>query len=82
MEGGQLISYQNNTEGTLTLVDFSPDRTYPDIGHIKGQFQFVTESHEGEKFSAHGNFEFPLEEKQVVIHKTVSYFGESPKTRV
>jgi hypothetical protein len=79
MEGGKLISYKNNTEGTLTLVDFSPDRTFPEISHIKGQFQFVTESNEGEKISAHGDFEFPLE-KQVVFLNTPSFFGEFPKT--
>jgi hypothetical protein len=79
MEGGKLISYQNNTEGTLTLVDFSPDRTFPEISHIKGQFQFVTESNEGEKISAHGDVEFPLE-KQVVFLNTPSFFGEFPKT--
>jgi hypothetical protein len=79
MEGGKLISYQNNTEGTLTLVDFSPDRTFPEISHIKGQFQFVTESNEGEKISAHGDFEFPLE-KQVVFLNTLSFLREFPKT--
>jgi len=60
IEEGKSISYQTNTEGTLTLDNFSPDRTNPDLRNITGTFQFVTENSEGRQISANGTFDFPL----------------------
>ena len=62
---GKLISYQTNTDGTITLSRFSPDRAYPDIGDITGTFQFVTENSKGDRISANGAFEFPLKKRVV-----------------
>lgn len=67
VEEGKLISYQTNTDGTITLNNFSPDRTYPDISNITGTFQFVTENSEGERISANGTFDFPFKRKVVSL---------------
>ena len=63
VEEGKLISYQANTDGTITLKSFAPDRTYPNISTITGTFQFVTENNEGERISANGTFDFPFRRK-------------------
>ncbi len=65
LEEGKLIAYQTNTEGTITLNNFSPDRTFPGISNITGTFQFVTENSEGDRISANGTFDFPLGRKGV-----------------
>ena len=75
VEEGKLISYETNTDGTITLNNFSPDRTYPDISNITGTFQFVTENSEGDMISANGTFDFPLGRK-VVSQDTVNFFLE------
>lgn len=75
VEEGKLISYETNTDGTITLNNFSPDRTYPDISNITGTFQFVTENSEGDRISANGTFDFPLGRK-VVSQDTVNFFLE------
>ncbi len=63
VEEGQLISYHANTDGTITLKSFAPDRTYPDISNITGSFQFDTENNEGDRISANGTFNFPFGRK-------------------
>lgn len=73
VEEGKLISYQTNTDGTITLNNFSPDRTYPDISNITGTFQFVTENSEGDRISANGTFDFPSK-KRVVTQGAVYSF--------
>ena len=65
IEGGKPISYQSNTEGTLVLDNFNPDRVSPDMSTIQGTFQFVTENIDGNRISANGTFDFPLEKKVV-----------------
>ena len=65
VEEGNLISYETNTDGTITLNNFPPDQTYPESSDITGTFQFVTESSEGDKISANGTFDFPLGRKVV-----------------
>jgi hypothetical protein len=75
VEEGKLISYETNTDGTITLNNFSPDLTYPDISNITGTFQFVTENSEGDRISANGTFDFPLGRK-VVSQDTVNFFLE------
>ena len=75
VEEGKLISYETNTDGTITLNNFSPDRTYPDISNITGTFQFVTENSEGDRISANGTFDFPLGRK-VVSQDPVNFFLE------
>jgi hypothetical protein len=66
VEEGRSIAYQTNTEGTLTLDNFSPDRITPETSAIKGTFQFVTENSDGEQVSVNGSFDFPSEKKVVV----------------
>ena len=63
VEEGKLISYQANTDGSITLKSFAPDRTYPGISKITGTFQFVTENNEGDRISANGTFDFPVSRK-------------------
>jgi hypothetical protein len=75
VEEGKLISYETNTDGTITLNNFSPDRTYPYSSNITGTFQFVTENSEGDRISANGTFDFPLGRK-VVSQDTVNFFLE------
>lgn len=70
VEEGKSISYQTNTEGTITLDNFSPDRTGTDISNITGTFQFVTENIDGDQISANGTFDFLLG-KKVVSQNTV-----------
>lgn len=59
MEKGEPMAFFTNTEGTITLEKFFPDRTYPDISNIKGRFQFVTENNEGKQVSVNGSLDFP-----------------------
>jgi len=75
LEEGKLIAYQINTEGTIILDNFSPDRAYPSISNITGTFQFVTENSEGDQISANGTFDFPLG-REVVSQSTISSFKE------
>lgn len=63
VEGGKPMSYETNTEGTIVLDNFYPDRASPDTSTIKGTFQFVTENPDGDRISANGTFDFPLEKK-------------------
>jgi hypothetical protein len=63
VEGGKPISYDTNTEGTIVLDNFYPDRASPDTSTIKGTFQFITENLDGDRISANGTFDFPLEKK-------------------
>ncbi len=63
VEEGKLISYHVNTDGSITLKSFAPDRSYPDISKITGTFQFVTENNEGDRISANGTFDFPFRRK-------------------
>jgi len=72
VEEGKLISYETNTDGSITLNNFSPDRTYPDISNITGTFQFVTENSEGDKISANGTFDFPPGRKVVYQDRVYS----------
>jgi hypothetical protein len=60
VEEGKSILYQTNTAGTITLENFSPDRTDPEIPNITGTFQFVAENSEGGQISATGTFALPL----------------------
>ena len=69
VEEGELISYHANTDGTITLKNFAPDRTYPDISKITGTFQFVTENSDGERISANGTFDFPFRRKVAFLDK-------------
>ncbi len=66
-EEGKLISYHANTEGTITLESFAPDRTYPGISKITGTFRFVTENNDGDRISANGTFHFPVRRKVVFL---------------
>jgi hypothetical protein len=75
LEEGKHIAYHINTEGTIILDNFSPDRTYPSISNITGTFQFVTENSEGAQISANGTFDFPLG-KEIVSQRTISSFKE------
>lgn len=59
MEKGEPMAFYTNTEGTITLEKFFPDRTYPDISNIQGRFQFVTENSEGKQVSVNGSLDFP-----------------------
>lgn len=77
LEEGKLIAYQTNTEGTITLDNFSPDRTFPQISNITGTFQFVTESSVGGRISANGTFVFPLGRKVVSQDKVNSFLEVS-----
>jgi hypothetical protein len=72
VEDGKSISYQNNTEGTITLKNFAPDRTDSDISNITGTFQFVTENSEGGQISATGRFDLPLGRKVVFQNSVYS----------
>ncbi|MDT3779042.1 hypothetical protein PJI16_15860 [Nitrospira sp. MA-1] len=72
VEKGQSIAYQNNTEGTMTLDSFSPDRLSPEASTIKGTFQFVTENNAGERVSVEGTFDFPSEKN--VFSLTAAWF--------
>ena len=65
VEEGKSIFYQTNTEGTINLENFSPNRTNPGISHISGTFQFVTENIEGGRISATGQFDLPMERQAV-----------------
>ena len=67
VEQGQSIPYQTNTEGTITLDNFTPDRITPEASKIKGTFQFVVENIVGEKVSVNGAFEFPSKQKVVSL---------------
>ena len=69
---GKSISYQTNTEGTITLKNFAPDRPASDISHITGTFQFVTENSEGAQISATGMFDLPLGRKVVFQNSVYS----------
>ncbi|WNM60023.1 hypothetical protein [Candidatus Nitrospira allomarina] len=68
VEQGQSIPYQTNTEGTITLDNFAPDRISPEASRIKGTFQFVAENTVGEKVSVNGAFDFPSKEKVVSLN--------------
>lgn len=59
IEKGEPMAFYTNTEGTITLEKFFPDRTYPGISNIKGRFQFVTENTEGKQVSVNGSLDFP-----------------------
>jgi len=65
VEEGQSVFYQTNTKGTITLDQFTPDRTFLGIGNINGTFEFITENTEGKAISANGTFDFPLPNKVV-----------------
>lgn len=71
VEQGQSIPYQTNTEGTITLDNFTPDRISPEASRIKGTFQFVAENTVGEKVSVNGAFDFPS--KQNVVSLNAGY---------
>lgn len=75
VEEGKSIAYQTNTEGTITLDNFSPDRIFPEASTIKGTFQFVTENSAGEQVSVYGAFDFPSQ-KNVVSRDTAYSFNE------
>jgi len=58
---GELVSYQSNTEGTITLDNFSLDHNQGEThttNTVKGTFQFITENNEGEQVSVNGTFDF------------------------
>jgi hypothetical protein len=66
VEEGRSISYQTNTEGTITLEDFAPKGTDSGNSNISGTFQFVTENSEGGQISATGTFDLPLGRRVVI----------------
>lgn len=70
VEQGRSISYQTNTEGTITLEDFAPNSADSGNSNISGTFQFVTENSEGGQISATGTFDLPLG-RRVVIQDSV-----------
>jgi len=59
VEEGKSTAYHTNTEGTITLDDFTPDRISPEASAIKGTFQFVTENRDGEQVAVNGSFDLP-----------------------
>ncbi|MCW5784140.1 MAG: hypothetical protein KIT39_12575 [Nitrospirales bacterium] len=65
VEEGRSISYQSNTEGTITLEDFAPHSADSGDSNITGTFQFVTENSEGGQISATGTFDLPLDRRVV-----------------
>ncbi len=65
VEEGRSISYQSNTEGTITLEDFAPNSAGSGDTNITGTFQFVTENSEGAQISATGTFDLPLDRRVV-----------------
>lgn len=73
VEQGQSIPYQPNTEGTITLDNFSPDRISPETSTIKGTFQFVTENNDGEQVAVFGTLNFPSG-KKIVSQETAYSF--------
>lgn len=77
VEKGKSISYQTNTEGTITLENFAPDRTESDLSHITGAFQFVTENTERDQIVVNGTFDFPLGRKVVSQESVYSVKGVS-----
>lgn len=74
VEEGRSISYQSNTEGTITLEDFAPHRADSGDRNITGTFQFVTENSEGGQISATGTFDLPLGRR--VVFQDSAYFGK------
>ncbi len=60
VEEGRSIIYQTNTQGTITLENFFPERTDAETRNITGAFQFVTENNEGGQISAKGTFDLHL----------------------
>lgn len=78
VEEGKSIAYETNTEGTITLDNFSPDRSSPETSAIKGSFQFVTENNDGEQVSVNGRLDFPSE-KKVVFRDTAFSLKEGSK---
>ena len=74
VEEGRSISYQSNTEGTITLEDFAPNSAGSDGSNITGTFQFVTENSEGGQISATGTFDLPLGRR--VVFQDSAYFGK------
>ena len=65
VQEGKPMTYQMNTEGTINLDNFTPNRTYPDASIIKGTFQFVTENSEGDEVLINGAFDLPSAKKIV-----------------
>jgi hypothetical protein len=63
VEKGDLTFFHTNTEGTLHLDTFIPNRNNPSASTIKGTFQFVTENSGGNRISVEGAFDFPFEDK-------------------
>jgi hypothetical protein len=66
VEEGKVNLYQSNTEGTLKLDTFAPNRTFPENSTIKGTFEFETENTSGNRITASGTFDFPTSKKVVV----------------
>ncbi|MGE0475081.1 MAG: hypothetical protein AB7P17_15710 [Nitrospirales bacterium] len=60
VEGGKSIAYHTNTEGTITLENFSPRQTDTGKNNITGRFQFVTENNQSDQISIKGTFDLPL----------------------
>lgn len=60
VEEGRSILYQTNTQGTMTLENFFPERADAETRNITGAFQFVTENNEGGQISARGTFDLHL----------------------
>lgn len=66
MDSGNYTFYENNTEGTITLDEFSADPNNPDTSHIKGSFQFVSENRDGDRIVAKGTFAFPSRQEGMI----------------
>lgn len=67
---GKSIAYQMNTEGTITLMNFSRDQADPGGKNITGTFQFVTENHQRDQIAIRGSFDLPLG-RNLISQKTV-----------
>ncbi|HNP30444.1 MAG TPA: hypothetical protein PKK23_15465 [Nitrospirales bacterium] len=77
VENGKSMSYQINTEGTITLEDFAPEQADSRAGNISGTFQFVTENSEGDQISATGMFDLPLARR--VVYQDSVYSVKEPR---
>lgn len=77
VEEGRSISYQSNTEGTITLEDFAPHSAGSGDSNITGTFQFVTENSQGGQISATGTFDLPLGRRVVLQDSAYSGKGAS-----
>jgi hypothetical protein len=57
VQKGESTAYQRNTEGTITLNNFSFENQKTGTTAVKGTFQFVAENTDGEQVLVKGGFD-------------------------